>query len=980
MSVFSNIKLSFKFLVLGLLACLCIVIPTKFFYEVETGLVEASKQELNGIEPSTSVLFLIKKIQEYRGLTAIYLNQSNDDNKALSAKGSEVLAAFKQVGELLNSQYPKSLMLTQLSRAQTAFSELKARVESKTVLPSEAFAQQTDVVNVLMYGVIPAIMETSGLSYDPVANSYHLIIATNDNLPALIEYMAQLRGQGAAALSKGIVNPAQLTSINSLSSLLQSAEQKLFHNLEVSSKSGDNLQVNALLAKMKGLDTSISQLLKVVDEEILSKDITTYNPNSFFEESSAIINQLYLFGQSSNQVLSSMMLERIKQANQTILTNLSIIGALIALLLIISIGVIRSLKSSLELLIKAVDGVSNGNFAVQLKTARKDEFGPINRGLMKMAQSLSKARDERDRIQTEIEARLIETTRIEQALNVTSTNVMVVDNEHKIIYANHSLTAMLTNAEGELRKVLPNFKASRMVGSHLSLFNQDTATDSLALEELSSSKDTQITLGNLFFRVNANPIVSANGECLGSVIEWLDRTSEIEAENEIAAIVEQASKGNFSQRISMSNKIGFMKFISDSLNHLVKTSDDGLKDISRVLMALSQGNLTERITADYEGQFNDLKRYCNQTSENLTKMMGEIRHAAETIKGASTEIANGNMDLSARTETQASSLEETSSSMAQITSTVRLNADNANQANILAAEASEVALEGGHLISEVVNTMAAINASSQKISDIIGVIDGIAFQTNILALNAAVEAARAGEQGRGFAVVASEVRTLAQRSANAAKDIKGLILDSVGKIENGNHLVGQSGQTMDRIVDSIKRVNGIMTEIASASAEQASGVDEINKAIVQMDEMTQQNAALVEESAAAAASMQHQASLLTNQVSNFVLSQSDYSQSSTFITNSPLPSPAASKETLPHKVGASVNKPVSKEPSTVAKPVEKTTTQKPMIQKPPVAKKASVVSPKLVSETKLAPKANVKPAPSKPVTSPVDDDDEWEEF
>ncbi|SBS39402.1 Methyl-accepting chemotaxis protein II [Marinomonas spartinae] len=980
MSVFSNIKLSLKFLVLGILACLCIAIPTKFFYEVETGLVEASKQELNGVEPSTRVLFLIKKIQEYRGLTALYLNQSDDNNKALSAKGSEVLIAFKQVGELLNSLYPNSPMLTQLMQAQTEFSELSARVESKTVLPSEAFAQQTDVVSVLMSVILPAIMETSGLSYDPVANSYHLIIATNDNLPALIENMAQLRGQGVAALSKGIINPAQLTRINSLTSLLQSAEQKLLHNLQVSSKSGDNLQVNDLLAKLKGLDTSIRQLLQVVNQEILNQDITTYDPNTFFDESSAIINELYLFGQSSNQVLTSMMLERISSANQTLFTNLSIIGALIVLLLIISIGVIRSLRGSLGAVIEAVDGVSNGNFSVQLNASRKDEFGPINKGLMKMAQSLSKARDERDRIQTEIEARLIETTRIEQALNVTSTNVMLVDIQQKIIYANHSLKEMLINAESELRKVLPNFNANGIVGSHLDIFNQDPSSDSLALEKLSSSQDMQITLGNLFFRVNANPIINSNGERLGSVIEWLDRTSEVEAENEIAEIVEQASKGNFSQRINMSNKIGFMKFISDSLNRLVKTSDDGLKDISRVLMALSQGNLTERITADYDGQFDDLKQYCNQTSENLTKMMGEIRNAAETIRLASTEIAKGNMDLSGRTETQASSLEETSSSMAQITSTVRLNADNATQANILASEASDVALEGGNLISEVVNTMAAINSSSQKISDIIGVIDGIAFQTNILALNAAVEAARAGEQGRGFAVVASEVRTLAQRSANAAKDIKGLISDSVSKIENGNHLVGQSGQTMDRIVDSIKRVNGIMSEIASASDEQAAGVDEINKAIAQMDEMTQQNAALVEESAAAAESMQKQAGLLTNQVSNFVLSKSADSHSASLVTSMP-PSPSASlKETLPHTARTPVTKTVSKEASGVSNPMEKKADQKATAQKTAIDKKTSTKPPKQVSDTKVPPKdMSVKPVPSKPAASPVDDD-EWEEF
>ncbi len=278
---------------------------------------------------------------------------------------------------------------------------------------------------------------------------------------------------------------------------------------------------------------------------------------------------------------------------------------------------------------------------------------------------------------------------------------------------------------------------------------------------------------------------------------------------------------------------------------------------------------------DYEGTFDDLKNYSNQTAEKLSFMIQDIQRAADTINTASAEIAQGNADLSSRTEEQASSLEQTSASMEELTGTVKLNADNASQANALASKAAEVAVDGGELIQQVVQTMASINESARKIADIIGVIDGIAFQTNILALNAAVEAARAGEQGRGFAVVASEVRSLAQRSANAAKDIKALISDSVSKIESGNSLVGKSGDTMKEIVIAIKRVNDIMAEIASASNEQAIGIDEISKAVVQMDEMTQQNAALVEEAAAAAESMQSQAQQLSDSVASFRVDDED---------------------------------------------------------------------------------------------------------
>jgi len=254
---------------------------------------------------------------------------------------------------------------------------------------------------------------------------------------------------------------------------------------------------------------------------------------------------------------------------------------------------------------------------------------------------------------------------------------------------------------------------------------------------------------------------------------------------------------------------------------------------------------------------------------NLLRIVGEIRTGTEAIATSSSEIATGNQDLSARTEQQASSLEETASSMEELTSTVRQNADNARQANQLAMTAVDVAAKGGDMVSQVVDTMSAIDASSKKIVDIIAVIDGIAFQTNILALNAAVEAARAGEQGRGFAVVATEVRSLAQRSAAAAKEIKDLIGDSVAKVETGSALVDQAGRTMEDVVSSIRRVTDIVAEISAASSEQTAGIEQVNQAITQMDQVTQQNAALVEEAAAASQSMHDQSRHLSRAVSEF---------------------------------------------------------------------------------------------------------------
>ncbi|MDE2349417.1 MAG: PAS domain S-box protein [Gammaproteobacteria bacterium] len=414
------------------------------------------------------------------------------------------------------------------------------------------------------------------------------------------------------------------------------------------------------------------------------------------------------------------------------------------------------------------------------------------------------------------------------ALDNLGSNVMVADMDLNIIYLNNTVRELMSRNQADFRKDLPNFDASRLLGANIDVFHRNPSHQRTMLAALSKTHTSEMKIGGRSMRITANPMVDAGGKRLGTVVEWADRTVELAVESEIRELVQSANDGNLQERMDLKGKTGVFAEIGSGINQLI---------------------------------------------DKMSEVVSRAQVAATEVTRGADEISQGNTNLSQRTEEQASSLEETASSMEEMTSTVKQNADNASKASQLATAARDQADKGGAVVSQAIRAMTEINDSSRKIVDIIGVIDEIAFQTNLLALNAAVEAARAGEQGRGFAVVASEVRNLAGRSATAAKEIKGLIQDSVKKVEEGSSLVTQSGQTLDHIVLAVKKVSDIIGEIAGASQEQSAGIEQVNKAVMQLDEMTQQNAALVEEASAASQSMAGQANTLMEMLSRYQVTQ-----------------------------------------------------------------------------------------------------------
>jgi methyl-accepting chemotaxis protein len=569
----------------------------------------------------------------------------------------------------------------------------------------------------------------------------------------------------------------------------------------------------ALQQAQAAFDSSYS----IIESRIINAQKMTITTAELFGDSRAISSSLQSLSDIGYSAMDAGVKQRLSQVTtwRNLTAGITIIALAVALAL--SWLITRSLATPLAQAIEVFGRIAAGKYDSTIDLSGTDEAGLVLRALEDMQGKL------RSQIENE---RLVaaENARVRQALDKVSTSVVLADAQQRIIYLNDTASAVFGRNQQEIRASLPGFEVEKLRGSSLEALSSDPTAERRELDTLAGSRAAERQLGACTFRTVTNPVLDERGARIGTVMEWTDRTQEVAVENEMQGMLSAVVAGDLGRRIDLTGKTGFFH-------------------------AMSAG--------------------VNQLADNMAEVVSQVKRVAADVHRGADEISAGNANLSQRTEEQSSSLEETASSMEEMTTTVKQNADNAAQANQLALAARDQAEKGGTVVSQAVSAMAGINEASKKIADIIGVIDDIAFQTNLLALNAAVEAARAGEQGRGFAVVASEVRSLAGRSAPAAKEIKELIQDSVRKVEDGSVLVTQSGATLEKIVASVKKVSDIVAEIAAASREQSSGIEQVNRAVMQMDELTQQNAALVEQATAASQAMAEQVRGLNEMLARF---------------------------------------------------------------------------------------------------------------
>ena len=950
---------------LVLMACVALV-PLAYLSTVNVLKTQAdikvTRAEQEGLTLISPLMLMMDDMQKHRGLMNGYLSGKTEQGSKIKEIETKLAVDIQNIQE----SHLSTGLVSHTDPAWVNFSDkwkevLKQydglKLNAIMVGKDESFAAHTDIINFLIESAVVKA-DVSGLTLDPVAETYYLMDTAVLKTPVLIETIAQIRGMGVGVLAKNSMTDTERAKLEGLLATVTQTRDRIQHNVSVLSRMNNpNIDKN-----INTLSESATAIRHLLNSAILKRPALDYDAQRYFEESSKLVAQSYQNYEGLVIELQAALEQRAFEQNAQLYTALAItvlgLGIVLLIVYLVSRDIIGKSNQASQMMNDLVEG------KIQLSELQIEPHDELDQVII----SASKLNKTITTLVYETKALAAETDKGNLSARGNSNKF---EGEYKVLVdsINNTLDGVvlpLNTAAKYVEDISQGKIPAKITQEYKGDFNKiknnlnqciDAVQALVADANLLSGAAVQ---GRLSTRADASrhngdfrKIVQGVNDTLDAVIIPLNMAAQyvsdiskgqipakitdhyngdfntikdnlnqcIDAVNALVAdadmLAHAAVEGRLSSRADTHQHNGDFRKVIEGLNGTLDAVVKPLTVTSEYLDDIAKGHIPAPITEHYPGDYSliinnlntsidavnalvadtvalaeaaregritvraDLNKHngdfrkiiegVNNTLDMIVEPIIAVTEAVETITTAANEISSGNADLSARTEQQASSLEQTAASMEELASTVKQNAENAKQANQLALTASGVAVKGGEVVNEVVATMSAINESAKKIEDIISVIDGIAFQTNILALNAAVEAARAGEQGRGFAVVAGEVRNLAQRSASAAKEIKELITDSVNKTTEGTKLVENAGNTMEEVVSSVQRVADIISEISAASTEQTTGIDQVNQAVTSMDETTQQNAALVEEAAAAAESLVDQANELAGVISQFKL-------------------------------------------------------------------------------------------------------------
>ena len=769
----------------------------------DTSAARQARAELDGARYLRALGGVSGELLTHRGRSYAFLSGDASRRKDVISQADEV---DKQIAlmDAIDAELGQRLGVSDEWRAAKAeWTALKAHSLDQS-------ATESDATHVALSDRLEKIGADAGASsmaaFDPDLQTRSLVRLAADIAPRLMQVSANIRQHAVHAASQGKLQDDDRAAIG----IFRGQQAALLGSLHAALEQVSPTAKPALGDAVQSADRAVAEFHDLVQSRVMDPASLDVPSGAVYDAGVPTNRALKKVSLTSYDALAAAVNQRLSDLNR----ERALTAAASIVILLLSVGlasvIARALGQPLRTAVSVFDEIATGRYDNSIEASGTDEVAQVLSALDEMQGKL------RAQVTSE-RAAAAESARVRQALDKSSMAVILADAHHEVIYTNDSARDLFVRCQHEIRRSVPGFDAAHLRGMRLDAFATDPAGEGRILDALRGSESLERAFGSLTLRLVRTPVISSTGERIGTVVEWTDRTQEVEIEKEMQTLLAAIVDGDLSKRVDLAGKSGFFATASRGVNRL---------------------------------------------ADNMAEIVALVKESAGEVYRASSEIASGNANLQQRTEEQSSSLEQTAASMEEMTTTVKQNADHAGAANQLAAAARDQAEKGGTVVGRAVNAMTGISDSARKIADIIGVIDEIAFQTNLLALNAAVEAARAGEQGRGFAVVAGEVRTLAGRSATAAQEIKALIEDSVRRVEGGSVFVNRSGESLQQIVAAVKKVSDIVAEIAAASREQSAGISQVNRAVTQMDELTQQNAALVEEATSASQIMAREAHAL----------------------------------------------------------------------------------------------------------------------